>query len=105
MLKDCELYLLFEKHQGRANLLMNYAFDAESLCASIQYLAECYGWQSDEIVKHAYIQGDGHNYCWDEYNGSDDNGSDDSTDEGGPVQWIIAVIIMIIVFIFIKLIF
>ena len=104
MLKDCELYLLFEKYQGRAYLLMNYAFDAESLCASIQYLAECYGWQSDEIVKHAYIWDDGHFYCWDEYNGSDDNGSDDSTDEGGPVKWIIAVIIMII-YIFLKLIF
>lgn len=113
MLKDCDLYLLFEKYQGGAYgldvdldkfLLMNYAFDAESLCASIQYLAECYGWQSDEIVKHAYIQGDGHTYWWDEYNGSDDNGSDDSTDEGGPVQWIIAVIIMIIGFIFTKLI-
>lgn len=47
--KNCDLYCLFESIENYENIFINFSFDAETLCAAIQYLAQCYDCPIEEI--------------------------------------------------------
>lgn len=106
-LKECELYGLFEEIEcdnddnydiddddddddDDINIepnghYINFSFDSKSLCAAIQYLANCYGYSSDKIKLEE---------------------NENKTDGGpwrDPKQWIIAGVIGIIWLIYIAL--